>query len=128
MIADHPVIVDRVTARHNGSLRYFTGKACFNGHVTERYVSTGSCVVCVRGLNRRYVPNGAAVLMPLTQAERRGHCSEYGNLKIVPDQWYAQVDAIRKGKKFLFGSRQQLDRTKPLDELSVIFAPRPPIR
>lgn len=34
-------------ARLSGLLKYATGKACKRGHFSERYASTGQCVVCI---------------------------------------------------------------------------------
>lgn len=39
-------IVTRREAFSRGAKRYFTGKPCRKGHVSQRYVSTWSCVVC----------------------------------------------------------------------------------
>ena len=36
----------RETARKKGLTKYFTGKPCRRGHVSERYVKNGNCVVC----------------------------------------------------------------------------------
>lgn len=54
-------------------VRYFTGKPCPAGHITERWVSTGACCACIRDrtkrwqsieankeLNRRYAKQAAA--------------------------------------------------------------------
>lgn len=41
-------IVTRKEAKALGLKRYFTGKACIHGHVTERYVSDVKCVECNR--------------------------------------------------------------------------------
>ena len=39
-----------------GSLKYFTGKKCRNGHVSPRYTKTGSCCICDResGYRNKY--------------------------------------------------------------------------
>jgi hypothetical protein len=39
-------ISERYHAKNRGDVRYFTGKPCKNGHVAERYTSTGRCVDC----------------------------------------------------------------------------------
>jgi 5-methylcytosine-specific restriction endonuclease McrA len=41
-------VVSRKVAREQGLTRYYTGKPCKWGHVAERFVSTGGCVVCGR--------------------------------------------------------------------------------
>lgn len=40
--------IDRKQARRKGTTRYFTGKPCKRGHVSERYVSDGACIVCAK--------------------------------------------------------------------------------
>lgn len=40
-------IIGPSEARERGLPRYFTGKPCKRGHVEERYVNNGGCVVCV---------------------------------------------------------------------------------
>ncbi len=40
--------LDRARAVENGLTRYFTGKPCKNGHLTERYVFDSACVECSR--------------------------------------------------------------------------------
>lgn len=39
-------VVSKAAARSAGAKKYFTGKPCKNGHVSERWVSCGSCVGC----------------------------------------------------------------------------------
>ena len=41
-------IVDRVTAFQNRQLKYFTGRRCKHGHMSERYVKNGACISCLR--------------------------------------------------------------------------------
>lgn len=45
-------IITRQEAIVNGSLRYFTGKPCKRGHISERYVKNGSCHECSLQLRR----------------------------------------------------------------------------
>ena len=39
-------IVERPRAQAAGVTRYFTGRACAKGHVSERYTSSGMCCTC----------------------------------------------------------------------------------
>lgn len=39
--------IDRETARSLGLKMFFTGNVCRNGHLSERYVSTGNCKECL---------------------------------------------------------------------------------
>lgn len=39
-------LIDRATALELGLPKYFTGKECLNGHISERKVCSGSCAAC----------------------------------------------------------------------------------
>jgi len=39
-------IVTRMEAAKSGLNRFYTGKKCRNGHLSERYVLNGTCVQC----------------------------------------------------------------------------------
>jgi 5-methylcytosine-specific restriction endonuclease McrA len=47
-------IVTRKQARELGLKRYFTGRSCKNGHVSERYSSGQNCVDCAEVNKRRW--------------------------------------------------------------------------
>lgn len=40
-------IISRAEARSQGLTRYFTGKPCKKGHISERYSGSGHCVTCM---------------------------------------------------------------------------------
>ena len=40
-------IVKKTDAKAGGVTKYFTGRECAHGHLSQRYVSNGSCVACV---------------------------------------------------------------------------------
>lgn len=40
-------LVSRAEAQAFGKKRFYTGRACCNGHNTERYTSTGGCIACL---------------------------------------------------------------------------------
>jgi len=48
-------IVSRKEAKAQGLKRYFTGKPCKNGHISERYTSGGHCVDCNNHLHRQWI-------------------------------------------------------------------------
>ncbi len=48
-------IINRKVAKSLGVPRYFTGKACKHGHVSERYTCDGTCYECRVLKNRRTV-------------------------------------------------------------------------
>lgn len=41
-------IIERQPAREGGLVRYYTGKQCVGRHFSERYVSTGNCIQCMK--------------------------------------------------------------------------------
>lgn len=45
--------ITRAEAKALGLHRYFTGAACKNGHVAQRYVSTGKCCECRRVMRHK---------------------------------------------------------------------------
>ena len=40
-------VIDRKSAKEFGLTKFFSGKACKQGHFSERYVSTGGCLSCI---------------------------------------------------------------------------------
>lgn len=47
-------IVTRMEAAKAGLNRYFTGKPCRYGHLSERYVLNGTCVECAMNSANRH--------------------------------------------------------------------------
>jgi 5-methylcytosine-specific restriction endonuclease McrA len=50
-------VTSRAQARVDGVQRYYTGKPCLYGHVTERYVSNGDCLGCHEAISREVARN-----------------------------------------------------------------------
>lgn len=50
-------VISKAIAKQFGYKTYYTGKPCINGHFSERYVSTGTCIECLNGT--RKIPNSA---------------------------------------------------------------------
>lgn len=67
-------IITRAKAKAAGLTRYFTGKACKNGHVAERYVSTGSCKDCLRKWEGEYFDRD-----PVRRVHKNAHFKEWRN-------------------------------------------------
>lgn len=42
-------IITHEEASNRGLTRYFTGRACRNGHIADRYVNGGACAECING-------------------------------------------------------------------------------
>jgi hypothetical protein len=69
------MISSRTVARAAGLKRFFTGRPCKHGHLSERYVSTGSCIACLHGASTGSTPEdlraqAAALLQRARDAER----------------------------------------------------------
>lgn len=47
-------LISRQEAREQGAFRYYTGKPCCRGHVTDRLVSNFACVACHKQKVARY--------------------------------------------------------------------------
>jgi hypothetical protein len=45
-------IISREEAKKLGLKRYFTGKSCSRGHISERFVSTYNCLLCMADYNK----------------------------------------------------------------------------
>jgi hypothetical protein len=59
----NPEIIERRAAADLGRARFYTGKPCKRGHLTQRFVSSGGCVECVNPA-RRAVPDGMEIWRP----------------------------------------------------------------
>ena len=72
-------IVTRREAMALGLKRYFTGKPCPHGHIAERFLSSGTCVTCVRERFDRWCkadPEKAAAKQRRWRAANLDHCRE----------------------------------------------------
>ncbi len=70
-------VVTRSEAKARGLKRYFTGKACKNGHVMSRNVANGCCLACAVVIAKRYYDGHAE--------ERRAVTREY--LAAASPEW-----------------------------------------
>jgi 5-methylcytosine-specific restriction endonuclease McrA len=50
-------IIQIAEARSLGLKKYYTGRPCPNGHITDRYTNNASCVVCQYEIRRKWVKN-----------------------------------------------------------------------
>jgi hypothetical protein len=49
-------ILSRREAYEQSKTRYYTGEPCKQGHIAERYVSTGNCIECLNPYRLRRHP------------------------------------------------------------------------
>ncbi len=61
-------IISRKAAHIAGLLRYFTGKECKHGHITERLTSNATCLACVAN---KKAEQGSRALANKAKRERR---------------------------------------------------------
>lgn len=59
-ISDSKPIVTMTEAKRLGSKRYFTGKKCKRGHLSERLVSTRQCLACMPQHHKRWYKSRSA--------------------------------------------------------------------
>jgi hypothetical protein len=65
-------IVTRAEALRQGLVRYFTGKPCKRGHISERFTNNGSCLNCQSdAAARNYETNRAMILARCGQYYRK---------------------------------------------------------
>lgn len=57
-------IITREAADLQFKSRFYTGKPCKKGHLAERYVTNGGCVMCVNKVRRVGLGDGMAAFTP----------------------------------------------------------------
>src|SRR5580704_4860988 len=62
------IIIEAARARAIGLARYFTGRACVNGHLAEHYTTGGGCVECA---NRQKREKRRSLAKPKTTSPRQ---------------------------------------------------------
>lgn len=92
-------IISRRDALAAGLKRYFTGKPCKNGHVAERHVSGGGCVVCA--VERSQKPEVKErwreyTRKPETKARKREYQRAYHQRPEVKARAYHQRPEIKE--------------------------------
>jgi hypothetical protein len=91
-------IISKKSAKTLGLTRYFTGKACPKGHVSERSVSTGHCCECERNRSaerRISEPEKYKEIARASQARNREKNKE--KQKAAYARWYKKnADALRE--------------------------------
>jgi len=80
-----PELCSREDALSAGISRYFTGKPCKHGHLAERCVASGQCVICHRDMQRAYARK---------LRESRLRAREWGKTKLTREQIAAKAKAF----------------------------------
>ena len=97
-------IIDRQTAKEQGLKRFFTGAPCnMRGHVSERLVSSGSCIRCTdqlstihKNLNREAKREQDRNYNKENRALRNAIAAEYRAAKIRATPKWRDKIAIKK--------------------------------
>jgi 5-methylcytosine-specific restriction endonuclease McrA len=85
----------RKAAKARGEDRYFTGRPCLRGHVSERVTSSGYCIECRREKDRIYYANNPD-RVALKGKEYYAKNSELAKRK--RREWYAKPENKEKAK------------------------------
>lgn len=90
-----------------GAKRYFTGKPCPHGHVSERYVSTMQCAECVRA---RDASRDEAEARATRRAYRQRNPDKVRALKAADQRRNSEKANARK-KRWVEANREQVRAT-----------------
>ena len=87
-------IISRVDAKAAGLIKYFLGTTCKRGHITERHVCNGTCVICQNERLADYstTPRGRAGSI---RRAARYSATPNGRLKQAQHEKTPEVKAIR---------------------------------
>lgn len=66
-------IITRASAKRRGLSRFYTGNPCKHGHMEERYVSSGVCILCDRIKHIRWQQNNKEAHKERVYAWRRAN-------------------------------------------------------
>jgi hypothetical protein len=93
-----PEIISRKEAKASGLRYYFTGKACPQGHLSERLVFNSSCRACQREANRPH-PKGQPLqeeqgMYPLLLSAKHSTGQERASAKSIK----LQKNSARSGR------------------------------
>jgi hypothetical protein len=106
-------ITERETARLAGLKVYFTGKLCKNGHVSHRYVQSGTCAECINGsrntdLRRVGLPED--VVRAELKARETGQAEAINRATLLKEEHEQRVAAAAKAQ----AEAEALERAREL--------------
>lgn len=102
------LILTRKEAITMGLNKYFTGKPCSNGHVSERYVQSGSCSQCI---------NGTAISSRIEKSETLNEAANKLEMTALSD-YNENLKRITKMYEETLVKAQQL-RDKALNKINI---------
>ncbi len=83
-------IVSRTKALSKRLVRFYTGKSCKNGHLSERYSASGRCVECYKARQKRYKQSTNGKIVHRRGCERYSKTTKGKALKRKKDKKYKQ--------------------------------------
>lgn len=110
MIEKDPVTgfpISMTAARAVGLIRYFTGKPCKNGHVSERFVGNRQCVECGRDRNNRFYAE--------RQDEQRERGREYYQANKEARCYYAKNNRDKSRRAVAKWTRDNPDKKRAVE-------------
>lgn len=110
-------IISRDEARAQGYTYYFQGIACANGHLVERYTTSGQCMQCVADANVRHRENAARRVA----AQKAAPVSPSKPFRVVSKGALAQALSKHAAKR-----EYAAQNAAAIVKLEVPFAPPPP--
>lgn len=99
-------------ARAAGVKRYFNGRACSEGHISERLVSTNGCCECARLRAQRRNEFFKSAPRDDRQVVLRRLVSRRARARKSPEELY-QIENVRRAKKALRDKERVARRPRP---------------
>ena len=113
---------ERAIAISEGKAKYFTGRPCKNGHIAERRVNGGCCVICEAEKYKRWSASNPEKVKEssrknyLSNADKhRAYAAEYR--KKNPEKAKAATEKSRRENRSLY-TRLQIERQKKVKQAS----------
>lgn len=99
--------ITRQEALKSGALRYFTGKPCPYGHVSERYVKTWQCVECIGKYARDWAKSNPEKIADIGRKQREKNPEKYREWKSA-SQKRNRASANARNRKWEDANREKV--------------------
>lgn len=106
-----------------GLNKYFTGKPCSNGHVSERYVQSGSCSQCINGIAISSRNEKSETLMSAADKLEMTALSDYNaNMKRITKLYEETLAKAQEIRNKALSKLSEEDKVSSYRELQVEVA------
>ena len=105
-------LISRADARAKGLTRYFTGKPCKYGHITERTISSNVCLQCGRQRTAQWIADNPE---QKRNNDRKSYLKHFNRAKETYTKWYSKNSARQKSNMkswYIKHKEQHLERFK----------------